>query len=107
MKIIRNRMIPFKGFSAINLFGVVFVRKGARVTRRMITHETIHTAQMKELGYVPFYLIYLTEGLFKFFVHGKKVYRNISFEREAHGHDRQPAYPGRRERFATRRYLVR
>lgn len=27
MKIIYNKLIPFKGFIAINLFGIIFVRK--------------------------------------------------------------------------------
>lgn len=30
MKIIYNDIIPFKGYKAINLFGIVFARKSAR-----------------------------------------------------------------------------
>ena len=30
MKIIYNNIIPFKGFKAMNLFGVLFVRKDAK-----------------------------------------------------------------------------
>lgn len=30
MKVIYNNIIPFKGYKAINLFGLVFVRKGAK-----------------------------------------------------------------------------
>jgi len=29
MKIIYNNIIPFKGYKGINLFGVLFVRKGS------------------------------------------------------------------------------
>lgn len=29
MKVIYNNLIPFKGYKAINIFGLVFVRKGA------------------------------------------------------------------------------
>lgn len=32
MKVIYNNIIPFKGYKAINLFGLVFVRKGAKFT---------------------------------------------------------------------------
>lgn len=39
MKIIYNKWIPFKGFCAINLFGVIFARKGCKVTPRTINHE--------------------------------------------------------------------
>lgn len=54
MIIIRNKIIPFKGFKCINLFGVLFVRKECGdVTKTDINHEAIHTAQMRELMYVP------------------------------------------------------
>ena len=66
MKIIYNRFIPFKGFIAINLFGTLFVRqeKGKPepyVSPRTINHESIHTEQMKELGYIFFYIWYFIE----------------------------------------------
>ena len=32
MKVIYNNLIPFKGYKAINIFGLVFVRKGAKFT---------------------------------------------------------------------------
>ena len=49
MKVIYNSLIPFKGFSAINLFGIVFARKEYKeLSRRTLNHEAIHTAQMKE-----------------------------------------------------------
>lgn len=44
MIIIRNNIIPFKGFSAINLFGILFVRKDAVISEKTINHEkyTLH-----------------------------------------------------------------
>ena len=50
MKVIYNNIIPFPGFKAINLFGVLFVRKGCTMSGSDINHEMIHTAQMKEMG---------------------------------------------------------
>ena len=44
MKIIYNNVIPFKGFKAINLFGIVFVRKGCKMNNIDINHEKIHSA---------------------------------------------------------------
>jgi hypothetical protein len=41
MKIIYNKVIPFKGFKAINLFGFLFARKP--LSESDINHETIHT----------------------------------------------------------------
>lgn len=45
MKVVYNNFIPFPGFNAMNLFGVVFARKGIVISRRTINHEAIHTAQ--------------------------------------------------------------
>ena len=87
MKIIENKWIPFKGWSAVNLFGVLFVRKGVKVTEEMLRHEEIHTLQMKETAYVGFYLWYAIEGFLKCFAHGKKGYYRISFEQEAYMYD--------------------
>lgn len=86
MKIIYNNIIPFKGFIAINLFGVLFVRKDAVISEQTINHEKIHTAQMKEMLYIFFYLWYIIEWLIRLFMKGN-AYRNISFEKEAYNHD--------------------
>lgn len=115
MRIIRNSIIPFKGFAAINLFGVVFVRKEIQpqfnVTQRywdiMLNHELIHTAQMKELLYIPFYLWYVFEWLIRLAIYRdtRKAYRNISFEREAYTNQYNTAYTVKRNKFAWRQYL--
>jgi len=44
MKIIYNNIIPFKGFKAINLFGLIFVRRGSKFGVIDKSHEQIHTA---------------------------------------------------------------
>lgn len=99
MKIIRNSIIPFKGFCAINLFGVIFARHEAYLSETVLNHERIHTAQMKELGYVLFYVIYLIEWLVRLLLPGN-AYRNISFEREAYNNQRNSFYLERRKSFA-------
>lgn len=99
MKVIRNSIIPFKGFVAINLFGVLFARHDTLLSESVFNHEKIHTAQMKELGYVLFYVIYLLEWLFRLFLPGN-AYRNISFEREAYKFQGKPYYLLYRKKFA-------
>lgn len=100
MKIIYNNYIPFKGFLAINLFGVMFVRGTWRdINARVLTHEKIHTAQMRELGYLPFYLLYLLEWLIRLLGNGN-AYRKISFEREAYANEGNPQYLSSRRRWA-------
>lgn len=32
MKVVYNNLIPFKGYKAINLFGIIFARKGVELT---------------------------------------------------------------------------
>ena len=50
MKIIHNNFIPFKGFGAINILGLVFSRIPEKnVTVRTKRHEGTHTYQQYEL----------------------------------------------------------
>lgn len=100
MRIIYNKYIPFKGFRAINLFGVCFVREGCTMPPHAINHEKIHTAQMRELWYIGFYIIYLCEWLYRLVFHTRTVYRGISFEREAYEHQYDYDYLYKREVYA-------
>ena len=104
MKIIRNKYIPFKGFRAINLFGTLFVRGSARISERTLRHEAIHTAQMKEMLYVFFYLWYIFEWIIRLFMKGN-AYRNISFEIEAYSNEKDLSYLDNRKRFAWIKYI--
>lgn len=63
--IIRNRLIPFGSFLAINLCGLIFVRRGHAFTPTDLNHERIHTRQQLELLFLPFFLLYLLEWLFR------------------------------------------
>lgn len=100
MKIIYNNIVPFKGFLVINLFGVLFVRgTESDVTAQVLNHEAIHTAQMKELGYVLFYALYVLEWLYRLSKPGN-AYRNISFEREAYDNEGNVQYLTTRKPYA-------
>ena len=103
MKIIRNNILPFSGFSAMNLFGILFVRKNVRLSEKTLNHEAIHTAQWKELWYIGFILWYLVEWLIR--LPKGNAYRNISFEREAYANDDNLTYLETRRRFAFVKYL--
>lgn len=106
MKVIYNNLIPFCDFWAINLFGVIFVRKGCSLNRTALNHEAIHTAQMREMLFIPFYLWYIIEWLLRLFCKGN-AYENISFEREAYSHQGKLDYLSHRNRFAWRKYLIK
>lgn len=107
MKIIRNNIIPFHGFRAINLFGVLFVRGNARIDDITLNHENIHTQQGKELFWVVFYILYIGEWLVNFirFKNFKEAYLNISFEKEAYANEKNTEYLKTRRLFTFLNYL--
>lgn len=107
MIIIRNNIIPFKGFKAINLFGILFVRKNAKLDWVTMIHEEIHTKQMVEMLFIFYYLWYLLEALFRLVVYKDRNYHNISFEREAFLNDENEWYPSRRKHYAWFKYLYK
>ena len=122
MKIIRNKYIPFSGYKAINLFGVLFVKNNAKIDGVTLNHESIHTAQMKELmvlfavatvfirWWLPvfapfaFYVWYIVEWLIRLLKKGN-AYRNISFEREAYANQGDFSYLKGRGWFNFLNYL--
>lgn len=111
MKIIYNSLIPFKGFLAINLFGILFVRneyKNNGLTKSTINHESIHTEQIKELGYIFFYILYFIEWLikipFSWFMKKPRgvtnwAYKSISFEQEAFYNSKDYTYLDNRKHY--------
>ena len=115
MKIISNRLITFRGFSAINLLGFIFVREDCRADSVLLRHEAIHTRQMREMGYLPFYVWYLAEWVLRFLYalftlhrvtkkerrhHFHEAYARLLFEREAYRHDSETDYLSRRKHYA-------
>lgn len=114
MKVVRNNVIPFKGFEAVNLFGVVFIRNDREFAseeeyQTTLRHEAIHTRQMQELGYLPFYLLYALEWLVRLAVYkdATRAYFNVSFEREAYANQHTIGYTDWRRHYAFLQYLVK
>ena len=118
MKVIYNKLIPFPGFAYINLFGILFGRSKycVSLTRRSYTHESIHSAQYRDLLYVFFLPLYLIEWLIKlpfsmFYKqpvvgHVSRVaYRSISFEQEAFYNQYDYDYLKHRKPFAFMKYI--
>lgn len=128
MKIIRNKYIPFPGYKAINLFGVLFVKNNARIDEVTMNHESIHSAQIKEvmaLGAIVFtpllfvswwfvvpllfsyYIWYVVEFLIRWIATGSwdRAYRSIGFEREAYSNQEDPVYLILRKSFNFIKYM--
>ena len=122
MKIIRNKFIPFPGYKAINLFGVLFVKNNAKIDDVTLNHERIHSRQFVELmvlfavatvfirWWLPvfapfaFYVWYIVEWLIRLLKKGN-AYRNISFEREAYTNQGDFSYLSGRNWFNFLKYI--
>lgn len=108
MKIIYNKLIPFKGFIAMNLFGFLFVRKELKDKLRDDVIRSIHTTQMKELLYIGFYIWYIIEWLIRvLFVYpfSHKAYKMISFEVEAYKYEDDENYLNNRKHYSQIKYI--
>ena len=108
MKVIYNKYLPLKGYVAINLFGLVFARKDFKPLSKVTeNHERIHTAQMRELLFVFFYLWYVIEWVIRLFQYRdrEEAYLNMSFEREAYRKQKDLSYLKYRKKYEFRKYL--
>lgn len=109
MKVVRNSLIPFKGFKAMLFFGILFVRNDLKkeLTYTDLNHESIHAKQCKELLGVFFYLWYTLEYLVRLpmcdFNH-HKAYRSICFEQEAYSNEKDLQYCNKRKHWAWLKY---
>ncbi len=82
--IIKCRFVP-KGI-CVSLFGTFWTRDPSWIDKYVINHERIHTAQQRELLFIPFYILYVFEWLIRLIQYRNRndAYMNISFEREAY-----------------------
>lgn len=88
---------------AINLFGVLLIKSTYVPTMALINHERIHTAQMKEMLYLPFYLCYILEWIVRLILtkgNAQRAYMTISFEKEAYDNADNLDYLLHRSHFA-------
>ena len=104
-KIIKSKLAPSN--LCINIFGTIWTRDTSWIDRFVINHERIHTAQQRELLFVPFYILYGLEWIFRIiqYRNKKKAYFNISFEREAYANGDDLTYLSNRKLYSWIKYL--
>lgn len=106
--IVVNNIIPFGEYDVINIFGILFtkIKKGI-LTNKVVNHESIHTKQMIELGFIGFYLWYVIEYLIIRLFHKKQgdAYYDVSFEEEAYANEKDLTYLNNRKPYAWVKYL--
>lgn len=109
MKVIQNKLFPFKGYKYINLFGLLFTRDKSKITDIEYNHEKIHLKQMQEMLWVPFYVWYGIEyviiTLLRFTDKQGDRYRDVSFEEEAYANQRDLTYCDNRKHYAWLKYI--
>ena len=98
--IIKSKLVP--KHICVNLFGTIWTRDKSWIDKYVINHERIHTQQQKELLFLPFYILYIIEWLFRLlqYRNQNKAYLNISFEREAYKYDRDLTYLSKRKLYS-------
>lgn len=124
---IRNKYFPFKR-DYINLFGVLYIKKGASVDTKSRHIEMIRTVQIQEFmaagflcsailiffGYwwitllvtlFSYYIWYGVEKLYKRIKYGSEGYYKLSLDREAYLNASDFGYLDKRKRWAWLKYL--
>ena len=109
MIVVRNNLIPFRGYKAITIWPFIFVRKNAWYSNDTDRHERIHGRQQLEMLLLPFYLWYGVEYIIRLAImrDHDRAYRSISFEQEAYSHERDAGYLQHRRWYAWLRYLFK
>ena len=110
MIIIENKIIPFKGYLAMNICGLLFVRgRKEQLKPEVLRHERIHSRQWLELLIVFFLPWYCIEWFIKLwkYTNGHTAYRNISLEREAYENEKNENYLRDRKPYAWVRYIIK
>jgi len=104
-KVIYNKIIPFKGFSAMAFVWWIFARQ--ELTDRVVRHEEIHIRQQKEMIVIFFLLWYGIEWLLRLIQYRNRMtaYKNISFEREAYDNMSNIGYLNTRKAYSFIKYI--
>lgn len=129
MIVVKNKIIPFGTYTAINLFGIVFTKENLNDIHR--NHEAIHSVQIFEctvlsvifitflilvcgiswewilLSIPMYYIQYGLEYVLIRVFHKKQndAYHDVSFEEEAYSYENDSNYLYRRKCFAWVKYL--
>ena len=129
MQIIRNKYLPVRVFSVMNILGFLFVKEGVVLDDEIINHEAIHSEQQEEIVCVSalvaialcnfcsswWYLriviampiaIYIIAWLIALVLPPYySAYKDSPFEREAYANQHNPMYLATRTPFAWCKHI--
>ncbi|GBF22097.1 hypothetical protein C21_04290 [Arenibacter sp. NBRC 103722] len=98
----------YKNYVGLSLWPFIILKNSSlKKDATLLNHEKIHLRQQRELLIVPFYFLYLLEGIIRYLIHfdAYKAYQNISFEREAYANETNLYYLQERSTFSFIKYL--
>ena len=106
--ILFTRFMIFRKYAAITLWPFIVMNKNYKGKEVILNHETIHLKQQIELLIIPFYLWYFIEFVVRYFQYKSwdLAYRNISFEREAYGNEKNMEYLEKRKFWGFWKYIT-
>ncbi len=100
----------YKNYVGLSLWPFIILKENSLKTDEvLINHERIHLKQQQELLILPFYILYISEWLFRtvLYLNSYRAYQNISFEREAYANENDMQYLSKRKIFGFLQYLTR
>jgi len=100
----------YKNYVGLSLWPFIILKEDSLKTDEvLINHERIHLKQQRELLILPFYMLYISEWLFRtaLYLDSYRAYQNISFEREAYANEKDMQYLAKRKTFGFLQYLTR
>lgn len=96
-----------KSIAGITIFPFIILnKKDLKFDKTFVNHEMIHIYQQMELFFIFFILLYYIEFLILFikYKNWQTAYKNISFEREAYGNEKNYNYLLTRKWFSFIKY---
>ncbi|SMG50428.1 hypothetical protein [Arenibacter troitsensis] len=98
----------YKNYVGLSFWPFIILKNSSlKKDATLLNHEKIHLRQQRELLIVPFYFLYLLEGIIRYLIYfdAYKAYQNISFEREAYQNETNLYYLEERRTFSFIKYL--
>jgi hypothetical protein len=105
--LVTKYLIP-NGYRGMAVFPFVFVKHSSdKENAVFVNHERIHLQQQSELLIIPFFIWYFVEFVLRWIQYKNfdLAYRNISFEREAYGKEKDLDYLKQRSFWCFLKFL--
>ena len=102
------KYVFYKNYVGLSLWPFIVLKNASlKNDTTLLNHEKIHLRQQGELLIVPFYFLYVLEGIIRYLMYfdAYRAYRSISFEREAYDNETNLYYLRERRTFSFIKYL--